>query len=251
MFVFLINIVYLSSMLNVRIVSFLMKCFDLLNQKKIVNFFKLKFGNKIETFIDVGAHYGETICLFNNNFIINKFYAFEASPLNFSVLKKKKFKKNTSISIHNYAIGLYNGTIPFNQARESSSSTLVSINKNSKYYIRKNKVLNFFSSQAYFKTVNIEMISLSNFLLRNSINQVDILKIDTEGYDLNVIKSLEDRISIVKYIYFEHHFHDMLIKSYSLSDLHHYLISNNFRKVFKLKMYFRKTFEYIYENRSI
>ena len=80
-------------------------------------------------------------------------------------------------------------------------------------------------------------------------NYVDILKIDTEGYDFNVIKELGECIKNVKYIYFEHHFHNMLIKNYTLSNIHNYLEKNNFKKVFKIKMYFRKTFEYIYLNK--
>ena len=42
----------------------------------------------------------------------------------------------------------------------------------------------------------------------------------------------------------------MLIKEYNLSDIHNYLIKNNFYKILKCKMKFRKTFEYIYCNKS-
>ena len=40
----------------------------------------------------------------------------------------------------------------------------------------------------------------------------------------------------------------MVLKNYKLSDIHNYLIQNNFKKVFKVKMKFRKSFEYIYLN---
>ena len=94
------------------------------------------------------------------------------------------------------------------------------------------------------------MDRLDNILKDLNIKIIDILKVDTEGYDFNVIKGLGDLLKNVKYIYFEHHFHDMLIKDYSLSDINEYLIKNNFKKVFKSKMKFRKTFEYIYFNKS-
>jgi len=42
----------------------------------------------------------------------------------------------------------------------------------------------------------------------------------------------------------------MIIKNYKLSDIHEYLLNNNFEKIFKIKMKFRKSFEYIYENRN-
>ncbi len=55
----------------------------------------------------------------------------------------------------------------------------------------------------------------------------------------------------VKFIYFEHHFHDMLKKDYKYSDVDYFLKKNNFKKVFKTKMFFRKTFEYIYSNNKL
>ena len=42
-----------------------------------------------------------------------------------------------------------------------------------------------------------------------------------------------------------------LKKNYTLSDIHYYLSKNNFKKVFKNKMFFRKTFEYIYINNAL
>ncbi len=69
---------------------------------------------------------------------------------------------------------------------------------------------------------------LKDFIKNKSIKKIDILKIDTEGYDFNVIKSLGDEINNIEYIYFEHHFHDMLVKDYHLSDVHSYLKNFNF-----------------------
>ena len=43
----------------------------------------------------------------------------------------------------------------------------------------------------------------------------------------------------------------MLIKNYNLGDVNKYLNNYNFIKVFKSKMKFRKTFEYIYFNKGI
>ena len=54
----------------------------------------------------------------------------------------------------------------------------------------------------------------------------------------------------VKFIYFEHHYDDMIDKTYTFSDIHHILKKNNFKKVFKTKMFFRKSFEYVYQNDS-
>ena len=75
-----------------------------------------------------------------------------------------------------------------------------------------------------------------------------MLKIDTEGYEYKTLISLGERIKKVKVIYFEHHYDDMIIKNYTFSDINNLLLKNNFRQVFKIKMYFRKSFEYVYIN---
>ena len=43
----------------------------------------------------------------------------------------------------------------------------------------------------------------------------------------------------------------MIIKKYKFTDIHNLLKKNNFKKVFKIKMKFRKSFEYIYKNTKI
>ena len=42
----------------------------------------------------------------------------------------------------------------------------------------------------------------------------------------------------------------MLLKNYVFRDIHNLLISNNFKQIYKYKMPFRKTFEYVYEKKK-
>ena len=68
--------------------------------------------------------------------------------------------------------------------------------------------------------------------------------------EFNVIKSLGSYIDKVKFIFFEHHYDDMIIKGYTFKDIHSYLSNNNFIQIYKIKMPFRKTFEYIYSKKE-
>jgi hypothetical protein len=95
------------------------------------------------------------------------------------------------------------------------------------------------------------MISLKMFMSNNNLQYIDYLKTDTEGFELNVLKSLENFINRVKLIHFEHHYDDMYVKNYKFSDMHKYLVNNNFIQIYKFKMYFRKSFEYFYLNNSL
>ena len=63
-----------------------------------------------------------------------------------------------------------------------------------------------------------------------------------------VLKGLIKNFYKVKCIYFEHHYDNMIKKNYKFHDINKLLVNNNFKKVFKSKMVFRKSFEYVYTN---
>ena len=89
------------------------------------------------------------------------------------------------------------------------------------------------------------------FINENSLSKLDILKIDTEGYELEVLKGLKDKIKIINYVYFEHHYDNMIEKNYKFSDIHELLTKENFKMVFKIRMPFRKSFDYIYQKKIV
>ena len=94
------------------------------------------------------------------------------------------------------------------------------------------------------KKVSVE--KAINIIKKFKIEKIDLLKIDTEGYELNVLKGFGKSINIVKVVIFEHHFDLMIKKNYNYSDINQYLTNKGFHLKYKFKMPFRKTFEYIY-----
>lgn len=236
----------------IKLIIKILSLFDFFYKKKIINFLKKEKINNIDVLIDVGSHHGETISLFRKNFSINSFFGFEPSPINYKILKNNIEKLNDKkIKIFNYALGDKKGELQLNQSIESQSTTLLNVNKKSKYFDRKKRVLSLRSGEYFNETFFVKVETLKNFINENKINNIGFLKIDTEGYDFNVIMGLGDNIQKVRYIYFEHHFHDMFKKKYTLTKVHNYLKEKNFEKVFKIKMMFRKTFEYIYCNKNL
>ena len=193
--------------------------------------------------------------MFLDNLEIKNIYSFEASPVNYIKLKKKvpyfinKYKK-TNIVVENIALGSEEKKIKLKQFSESSSSTFSDINKESSYFKKKQKFLNKKIKDEFFYEIEKKIIPLSSYLIENKIDKVDFLKIDTEGYELEVLNGLKNKISDVKVIFFEHHYDNMIKKNYNFRDINNLLISNNFEKIYKSKMPFRKTFEYIYINSS-
>ena len=234
-----------------KIILWGLSLFDYSYQKKWIKFLKKNKYNNFKLLIDVGAHKGESIKLFSKNFVIKKIISFEASPINFEFLKKKidenkQEYNNTEIVLENIALGAENKIIEFNQFNESSSSTIKDINKESKYYKRKFRLINFLNNKKTFQKIKIKVLKLKDYIEKNNIKKIDFIKIDTEGYEFEILLGLENKIKLVDIIMFEHHYDNMIKKGYTFEDINELLIKNNFNKIYKSRMPFRKTFEYIY-----
>jgi FkbM family methyltransferase len=237
-----------------KIILWVLSLFDHFYQTKWIKFLNINKYNKFELLIDIGAHKGESIELFSKNFIIKKIISFEASPINFKYLKKKINKKkynNTEIVLENTALGAENKIIEFNQFNESSSSTIKEIDKESKYYKRKFKLINFLNNKETYQKIKIKISKLKDYIKKNNIKKIDFMKIDTEGYEFEILLGLENKIKLVDIIMFEHHYDNMIKKGYTFEDINKLLIKNNFNKIYKSRMPFRKTFEYIYKREEL
>ena len=69
---------------------------------KFLIFLKKKGYFNFEYFFDVGAHKGESLKLFLNNFKIKNIYSFEPSHINFLNLKKMQKGLRESLKIQIY-----------------------------------------------------------------------------------------------------------------------------------------------------
>jgi FkbM family methyltransferase len=237
----------------IKFLSIIIELIDYPNKKKIIFFLKNELKNEKLSIIDIGSHKGETIDLFLKNFNVGEIFAFEPNIKLFKFLKKKHydFKK---IRLFNFGVGMNEGNLDLNIMIDSASSTFNSINLESNYYKRKKNIITFLSDKNNLleNKQQISIVTLSKFISDNKINKVDILKIDTEGFEFNILKGINSiDFEKFKYIYFEHHYDLMINKGYNFSDINNLLIKQNFKRKFKIKMKFRKSFEYIYENKIL
>ena len=235
--------------------SLLFKIIDFLYQKRKYSFLKKTINKNMDVLIDVGAHHGDTINEFLKIFSIKKIYAFEPSKRNFDKLreKTKKIKKIflLEIDINQVGLGQKNDVLILNEITDGVSNTFNSLNLNSKNFKKKKTITTLFGIKKFIDNkVSTKIIPLKDFMVQKKINNVDLIKIDTEGFEYNILLGLEDYIKKIKFILFEHHYDNMLIKNYKFRDIHKLLKDNGFKKIFKTKMPFRKSFDYIYENKN-
>ena len=224
--------------------DFIIKLVDYPNKIKVLKFLKKNLNNQKLNVIDIGGHKGETIKFFIDNFNINKIFVFEPNKELFKFLQKKFTDKK--IMIFNYGVGLNNETRNLNILIDSASSTMNDIDTNTEYYKRKKKFLSFGNKSFFLGVQSVKVVNLSEFIL-NSEKKIDVLKIDTEGFEFNILKGIQKSdFKKIKFVYLEHHYDLMIKKKYKFADINRLLKQNNFYLMFKLKMKFRKSFEYIY-----
>ena len=234
------------------LVLYLLDFFDFFYKKKLLVHLKNIMSQNDNIFFDVGAHRGETIKLICNNFNAKIIFAFEPLESNFRKLKintlQYKKYKNIKIEYFNYALGEKKERKYIKEMIETSSSTLNPIDENSRYFKRKV----FFLGGAFRKKIydkkEVSIERAQDVIINFNIKKIDLLKIDTEGFEFNVIKGFKNELKKVRIILFEHHYDQMIKKEYKYHDINNYLLKKGFKLKYKFKMPFRKTFEYLYFN---
>jgi len=148
---------------------------------------------------DVGANvgnYSNKILKVNPRAII---YAFEPHPTTFNSLVKNV----NADAFHSYNVGVgnENGNLELFDYRDEDGSSHASLFKNVIQEIHNKEAISHV----------VKVITLQEFIEQNNISKIDLLKIDTEGNELNVLKGLGRTTCKPKAIQFE--FNEMNIIS--------------------------------------
>ena len=196
---------------------------------------------------DVGANKGQSIKFFKKVYPESIIYAFEPSLRIFKALQENLEDMQVSgVSIFQFGLGNKSEVKDFYESILDETSSFVLPNENSKYLKRKNRIL-LQKSQNSFKSIPIQVTTIDDFVKENKITDIDILKIDVEGYELEVIlgakKALVDKK--VRFVQFESHNNDM--HNDQLPAIDSLLKSLNYFKIKKIRHPFGNFYELIYQ----
>ena len=143
----------------------------------------------------------------NNNNNID-FHLFDPISKSRKYAQNLKFK---NIYYNNIAIHNYNGETKFNLNNffEPSGSSIQSINKNDKLWVSSRKLflklLNLKNNIGNFEEIVVKCKTIDNYVFKNNIDDIHILKIDTEGNEFHVLEGAINTLkkNKVKIIYLE------------------------------------------------
>lgn len=138
-------------------------------------------GYQFKTFFDVGANYGQTAKDIHKSFPHSKIYCFEPFSKTYEALKYNV--SHIGVSCYQIALGSVNDTVEVAVDRENNGFS----DLNSLIHIPENP-------DNIDHVEQIEVWPLTTFCRSHAISHIDYLKIDTEGYDLEVLKGGTDML---------------------------------------------------------
>lgn len=229
----------------------LIKFFDYIDknfhQKKILKSLK-KIRFNLNTFIDIGAHKGAYTDLIIANFSFKKIHIFEPQ-IKYYKFCIKKYKKNKNIKCYDYGLSNKNCKKNLNVDEHEASTTLLKFNKKNFFLKLKSYIFQKKSKNKLNKKYKVNLFTLKNFLLKKRILKVNLIKIDTEGHELNILNGLKDKIKDIQVIIIEFH-HSNRFVGYNQKKIHAHLIKNNFFCYKSFKFPFLAFEDRIYLNKN-
>jgi FkbM family methyltransferase len=167
---------------------------------------------------DVGANYGQTIDDFREVFKNGIINSFEPSPITFDGLKKNTYNMK-NVFIWNCGIGSSTKPMILNENTHRNMSSFLEMGDEG-WGIVNDKT-------------TVSVTTIDEFCKEHKIEKIDVLKIDTQGFELEVLKGartsmLENRIGL---LYFEVTFIDMYKGLPSFGELYDFAIDHGFELI--------------------
>ena len=177
----------------------------------------------IDKIIDIGAHKGEFLEKMLKIEKVNLFYAFEPQKDIFDILNKK-FSSNDKITLLNYALDkeITNKKLQINKF--SMTSSLAEINEKSLYLKLKNFLTR--SKSNFVDEYEVQTNTVDNVFKDVNLEKT-LLKIDVEGYEMNVINGSKMKLKEISYIIIENQFGNHY-KNNNFDDIKDLLLKYNF-----------------------
>jgi len=174
--------------------------------------------NNTPVFFDVGANYGQTIDEIISVFENYEINSFEPSPAVFEFLRNKTSKME-KINIWNCGIGSSAKPLLLNENTHQNMSSFLEIGKDGWGSID--------------HTTSVPVTTIDKFCEEQNIKRIDVLKIDTQGFELEVFKGAKNSMenNRIGLLYFEVTFIDMYKGIPTFGELYDFAINNGFELI--------------------
>jgi FkbM family methyltransferase len=152
----------------------------------------IHFAGDINVVMDVGAYVGDASLFFSLEYPDAQVFAFEPAAAPYRLLEKNTRGR---LNIHRFNYGLFSSDEEVPLYKGVVDPATASISKRS-------------AETNTEETENVHLRSVSEWLNEQGIDAVDVVKIDTEGCELPILKEMYEHLSSIKIIHLEFHSED-------------------------------------------
>ena len=204
------------------------------NEIKHLSFDEILFDkiNFNPVIFDVGANNGQSIERFKKIFPNSAIHSFEPIKSEYEIIRKK-YGDHKNIYLNNLAVGEIECLRNINITEKSENSSFNNVRQGTNWLKTRSNQFNVDEDKFVKKKEEVKIITLDDYCKDNKIDEIDILKIDTQGYEDKVLQGSIELIkkNNIKVIIAEIILDDVYDKCFSFSELEKYLIPYNFRIV--------------------
>ena len=197
-------------------------------------------------FLDIGANRGQTVKSLKAIFPKSRIYSFEPDPTIFKTLSN--FSKISDVKCFNMALGKSSGRFPFWVSPIDETSTLHLPDIDSDWHKKKAALLGL-SPLDMYKRIEVEVTTIDEFVYREKIDYIDLLKIDVEGGEFEVLLGASETFEkgLISVVQFESHNDDL--RPSRTQEIQAFLSSFNFSKVSTIKHSFGDFYDEVWLKR--
>lgn len=163
--------------------------------------------------IDIGANKGQSIDIFRRLYPECYIHAFEPVKFEFNKLLINYKKK---IIINNIGVGHKNTSLDFYTTKGSANSSFLKYKNGSAWLKDRARYWNTISRKFIINKAKKKIVTLDFYCKKNNINFIDILKIDTEGFEekvllgaRNLIKKNKIKLILIEITFANHQGQDL------------------------------------------
>ena len=176
-----------------------------------------KYDMKISGVIHVGAHYGEEV----PNYVslgIEDIILFEPLNENFQILEKNVSILNANIQGHQVALGNENKKILMHLSSNNLESSSI---------LKPKLHLELYPDIIFDKTEEVEIQRLDDY----NCKKCNFLNVDTQGYELEVLRGAKDTLNHIDYVYCEVNRNEIYEGNAYIEDIDQYLLNYNMKRI--------------------
>lgn len=179
---------------------------------------------------DVGANDGRSVKKFKKIFPNSIIHCFEPDNRVYKILFEN-YSNNKTIKLNHYGMGRKNEYLEFNSYIDTGKSSFYKLKLDTEFLKYKADVMRVDQREFLDSTYQKEIKTIDSYCEENQIDKINFLKIDTQGFEENIIYGANDMIksNLIDVIQLELIFSSIYEKNLNIYDIERILIPNGYK----------------------